>query len=89
VLDDLSGQPCRRDCIDGLIRSPDDLVSAHGIFGVCSILRTRQFRVPFRLPVTSERCQFWADCATNILEHRFPTDGSAKGVPASPENADD
>src|SRR5256714_6959734 len=28
---------------------------------------------PFRLPVTRWRCQFWADCTSNISERKFPT----------------
>ena|SRR6266404_7802590 len=31
------------------------------------------FRVPFRLWAAHLRCQFWADCITNISERRFPT----------------
>jgi hypothetical protein len=30
-------------------------------------------RVPSRLSVARWRCQFWADCATNISERRFST----------------
>jgi hypothetical protein len=45
----------------------------HGISGAkgrdCT--RTRRSRVPFRLPVARWRCQFWADCTTNISERRF------------------
>jgi hypothetical protein len=35
--------------------------------------RTRRSRVPFRLSVARSRCQFWADCTTNIPECKFPT----------------
>jgi hypothetical protein len=64
------------------------LCSASGICAICSILtknittrlvrtyrctRTRRSRVPSRLSVTRWRCQFWADCTTNISERKFPT----------------
>src|SRR6266516_7765612 len=35
--------------------------------------RTRRSRVPSRLSVAHWRCQFWADCTTNISERKFPT----------------
>jgi len=38
-----------------------------------SLHRTRRSRVPFRLSVARWRCQFWADCTTNISERKFPT----------------
>jgi hypothetical protein len=62
--------------------------SANGICAICSILtknittrlgrtcrcrRTRRFRVPSRPSVTCWRCQFWADCTTNISGRKFPT----------------
>ncbi len=64
------------------------LCSVNGISGICSNLikniitrlvrtyrctRTRRSRVPSRLSVTRWRCQFWADCTTNISERKFPT----------------
>jgi hypothetical protein len=64
------------------------LCSASGISVICSILtknittrlvrtyrctRTRRSRVPSRLSVARWRCQFWADCTTNISERKFPT----------------
>ena len=30
-------------------------------------------RVPSRLSVARERCQFWVDCTINTLERKFPT----------------
>jgi hypothetical protein len=60
-----------------------------GISAICSILtknittrlvrtyrcaRTRRSRVPSRLSVARWRCQFSADCTTNISERRFPTE---------------
>jgi hypothetical protein len=68
------------------------LCSANGISAICSIptknittrlvrtyrcTRTRRSRVPSRLSVARWRCQFWADCTTNISERKFPT-----GTPA-------
>ena len=35
--------------------------------------RTRRSRVPSRLSAARWRCQFWADCTTNISERKFPT----------------
>jgi len=35
--------------------------------------RATKFSVPFRLWAAHLRCQFWADCITNISERRFPT----------------
>jgi hypothetical protein len=64
------------------------LCSGNGISAICSIptknitmrpahtyrcTRTRRSRVPFRMSVARWRCQFWADCITNISERRFPT----------------
>jgi hypothetical protein len=64
------------------------LYSANGISAICSILtknittrlvrtygctRTRRSRAPSRLSVTRWRCQFWADCTTNISGRKFPT----------------
>src|SRR5260370_2048234 len=60
-----------------------------GISAICSILtknitprlvrtyrcaRTRRSRVPSRLSVARWRCQFSADCTTNISERRFSTE---------------
>jgi hypothetical protein len=65
------------------------LCSANGICAICSIptknlttrlgrtylcTRTRRSRVPPRLSVARWRCQFSADCTTNISERRFPTE---------------
>src|SRR5262249_48133898 len=62
--------------------------SAKGICAICSIptknittrlahtyrcTRTRRSRVPSRPSVERWRCQFWADCTTNISERKFPT----------------
>ena len=62
------------------------LCSANDISAICSTLtknittrlahtyrwtRTRQSRVPFRPSVERWRCQFWADCTTNISERNF------------------
>src|SRR5437868_5574696 len=33
----------------------------------------RRSHVPSRLSVVRWRCQFWADCTTNISERKFPT----------------
>jgi hypothetical protein len=64
------------------------LCSANGICAICSIptknittrlvrtfrcRRTRRSRVLRRLSVARWRCQFWADCTTNISERKFPT----------------
>jgi hypothetical protein len=64
------------------------LCSASSISAICSIptknittrlvrtyrcTRTRRSRVPSRLSVARWRCQFWADCTTNISERKFPT----------------
>src|SRR5262249_43542851 len=71
--------------------------SANGISVICSILtkditttlgrtcrciRTRRSRVPSRPSVTCWRCQFWADCTTNISEREFPT-GTPDEAPRS------
>jgi hypothetical protein len=62
------------------------LCSANDISAICSIptknittrlahtyrcTRTRQSSVPFRPSVERWRCQFWADCTTNISEFKF------------------
>jgi hypothetical protein len=64
------------------------LCSATGTFAICSnrikniimklariyrCTRTPRFRVLSRLSVVRWRCQFWADCITNISERKFPT----------------
>jgi hypothetical protein len=69
------------------------LCSANGISAICSIptknittrlLRTyrcarmRRSLAPPRLSVARWRCQFWADCTTNISERKFPT---GTGIP--------
>ena len=69
------------------------LCSASGTFATCSMLtnnitmrlvrtyrctRTHRFRAPSKLSVARWRCQFWADCTTNISERKFPT-GTALG----------
>jgi hypothetical protein len=52
--------------------------------------RTRRSRVPFRLPVARCRCQFWADCTTNIQGTVISGAGPSsvphprKGPPAPP-----
>jgi hypothetical protein len=62
--------------------------AANSICAICSIptknitprlvrtyrcTRTRRSRVPSRLSVARWRCQFWADCTTNISGRKFPT----------------
>jgi hypothetical protein len=64
------------------------LCLANGISAICSIptkaittrlvrtyrcTRMRRFRASFRLSVVRWRCQFWADCTTNISERKFAT----------------
>ena len=71
------------------------LCSANDISAICSIptknitmrlartyrcTRTRRSRVLSRLSVARWRCQFWADCTTNISGPKFPT-GTGRSAP--------
>ena len=71
------------------------LCSANDISAICSIRtknittrlgrtfrcrRTRRSRVLSRPSVARWRCQFWADCTTNISGRRFPTGTGPEGL---------